>query len=393
MRHLSIDILRTVAIFMMVVVHFVENLSSMHGSSLSTSHPLAPWWLPSGLAAPLFTLLTGTSYAIWLGIQQARRSDEDLISKRTVRRGFFLIGLGFAFNVLVWLPEDTFNWDVLTLIGTAMVAFSVIRWLPMPIPLLMSAAIVATAPLLRELADYPAYWTNFYFDYDVTLTDVLLGYLVVGYFPVFPWLAYPIVGFVVGRQVFVPASPHEAIDRSPASLRLAAAGGLAVAASGCLMLITSISGDTTATTAVGGAFRPPGWTMFPASSVYVFGSLGVGMLLLAVLHAFLDESPGAPSGGHASRFLLPPALGTFFSVFSRHSLSIYLLHHIVHLWPLWIYGMATAGDPTASWQTIMPAWASLTLAILFFAGCFPLFNWLDRRGLPTAETWMRWLCD
>lgn len=51
MRHLSIDILRTAAIFMMVLVHFVENLSATYDTQDSGGHPLTPWWLPSGLAA------------------------------------------------------------------------------------------------------------------------------------------------------------------------------------------------------------------------------------------------------------------------------------------------------------------------------------------------------
>lgn len=381
MRHLSIDILRTVAIFMMIVVHFVENLSAMHAADGAASHPLAPWWLPSGLAAPLFTLLTGTSYAIWLGIQQSRGVDEDAITKRTVRRGLFLIGLGFAFNVLVWLPEDTFNWDVLTLIGTAMLALAGIRWLPMPVPLLIAAALVATAPLLRELADYPAYWTNFYFDYDMTLSDVLLGYLVVGYFPIFPWLAYPIVGFVIGRQVFASSQQHATVDCRGASIRLAAAGGIAATVACGLMLVSVARGETTLSTAAVG-LRPPGWTMFPASGVYVFGSLAAGMLLLALLHARVDGQRSTP-----------PGLTRFFSIISRHSLSIYLLHHLVHIWPMWLYGMGTDGDPTVHWQTIMPAWSSLGLALVFFLACFPFFSWLDHRGLPTVESWMRWICD
>ena len=151
MRHLSIDILRTAAIFMMVLVHFVENLSATYDTQDSGGHPLTPWWLPSGLAAPLFTLLTGVSYAIWLGVQQRRGVSEDEVNRRTVRRGLFLIGLGFAFNIFVWLPEDTFNWDVLTLIGTAMLAFSFVRHLPMPVPLLI-VALLAAATILPARA-------------------------------------------------------------------------------------------------------------------------------------------------------------------------------------------------------------------------------------------------
>ena len=89
MRYSSIDILRTFAIFSMVIVHFVENLS---GSD----------FVPSGFGAPLFTFLSGVSYRLWLNSQEARgRSDAD-ISKVTIRRGLFLFGVGFVFNVL-WL--------------------------------------------------------------------------------------------------------------------------------------------------------------------------------------------------------------------------------------------------------------------------------------------------
>lgn len=79
----------------MVLVHFVENLSAHYDFS-----PLGPvsreqlWWLPVGFAAPLFTLLTGVSYRSWIAAQKDRGVDDYIISKRTVRRGLFLIGIG-----------------------------------------------------------------------------------------------------------------------------------------------------------------------------------------------------------------------------------------------------------------------------------------------------------
>src|SRR5690349_14889571 len=108
MRYISIDILRTLAIFLMVIVHFVENLS---GSN----------FVPSGFGAPLFTLLVGVSYSLWLKSQEKRQRSDSEISKITVRRGLFLFGVGFLFNIVVWLPEDTYNWDVLTFIGAAFI--------------------------------------------------------------------------------------------------------------------------------------------------------------------------------------------------------------------------------------------------------------------------------
>ena len=130
-RHASIDLLRAMAIVLMVVVHFVENLSGWYDGGQGPFEGVhRVWWLPTGFAAPLFTSLSGMSYRLWADEQARRGHSGDTISKRTVRRGLFLIGLGFAFNVLVWLPEDVFNWDVLTLIGCGLLALDLARRMP-----------------------------------------------------------------------------------------------------------------------------------------------------------------------------------------------------------------------------------------------------------------------
>ncbi len=386
MRHLSIDILRTVAIFMMVLVHFVENLSANYGQQEAGGHPLTPWWLPTGLAAPLFTLLSGISYAIWVSLQERQGASDDEVNRRTVRRGLFLMMLGFAFNIFVWLPEDTFNWDVLTLVATAMLAYTVVLRLPQPITLGIAVACCVVAPVLREIADYPAYWENYYFDYDVTLSDVVLGYLAVGYFPIFPWLAYPLLGFMIGRQIFTSHQP-KLWPHLPGNRKLLIGGSLLMIAAVVASSLALLQAET-----IDVGFRPPGWTMFPASTTYILGTLAIGLLLLGGLHGLVD-TPVTGSERQPPRVKVPSEVTAFFNRVSRHSLSIYLLHHVVHIWPLWIYGWTRSGDPTAHWQTLMPAWASALLGLLFFAACGPLFTWIDRRGLPTAESVMRWVCD
>lgn len=362
-RQASIDVLRAVAIALMVVVHFAENLAGASGPTGSVFEGAqAAWWLPTGFAAPTFTLLVGVSYRLWLG-QQPRRTDL-AISKTTVRRGLFLIGLGFAFNVLIWLPEDVFNWDILTLIGCGLLVLEAARRMPGPVVILAAVLVALVAPALRVAVDYDAFWTAGYFDYEFTLPDVALGWLVTGYFPIFPWLSYPLVGFAVAPLL------------SSGRRTLALVGGGCVAAAVMLLL----AWPALPPVVTGEASR--GWTMFPASSAYVLGTLGGVILTLTALHRLLDGPVPRCRG-----------LVNWARPLSRHSLSLYLVHHAVHIWPLWVAGFATTGDPAEYWQVAMPVRWAIGLAALFLAAAAVVCRWADRRRLPTAEALMRWVCD
>lgn len=365
-RRPSIDILRTLAVALMVVVHFVENLSGVYGPG---GGPMVGvyrhWWLPTGFAAPLFTFLSGVSYHLWLRAQEARGRSDAAISKATIRRGLFLVGLGFAFNVLIWLPEDTFNWDILTLLGAALILLDIARRMPAPVLALACGAVAAVSPALRTAADYASFWTQGYYDYDLTLPDVLLGFLVTGYFPALPWVAFPLAGFLLAPAVFPPA------ERS-GRVRPPAIGIVLVAASAAALTAPSFIP----------ALLPAGsgrWTMFPATTPYLLGTLGAAILALSLLHRLVDHHAGV--------------VATWAGAISRHSLSIYLLHHALHVWPLWIGGSVLHDDATALWQRALPATTSLGLAVAFLVCAAMLFRWMDRNRVPSIETLMRWLCD
>ena len=377
-RQASIDVLRAVAIGLMVVVHFVENLSGWYdGGSGPFEGVHRVWWLPTGFAAPLFTVLSGMSYRLWLGVQMRRGESAETISKRTVRRGLFLIGLGFAFNVFVWLPEDVFNWDILTLIGLGLLVLDVARRMPDWVVVLAAALVLAVSPALRVVADYPAFWQAGYFDYDFTLVDVLLGWLAVGYFPVFPWLAFPLLGHALAAWLFGEEVDEQVDVRGESRSGRVAASGIAGIATAFALTVSwpALPAAITGEAALG-------WTMFPASTAYCLGTLGTVTLAAAALHRVLD------GGGQRWGWLLAWA-----TPLSRHALSMYLLHHVVHVWPLWAWGVVTSGETTALWQVVMPPAASFALAAGFLVAAAWLFRWLDQRRMPSAESLMRWVCD
>lgn len=360
MRLASIDILRTIAIFLMVIVHFMENLS---GAS----------WAPSGLGAPLFTFLVGVSYRAWLRAREAAGMDDEEISRGTLRRGMFLLVLGIVFNVTVWLPADVFNWDVLTLIGLSFLLLNIVRQLPMGVTGCMIVVAFSLAPMLRVFSDYPAYWTQGYFDCEMNAREATLGFIVNGFFPVFPWILYPLAGFVTGT-FFFELDPEEQPPWKQTGILGAGLMFLAfiLVEAGPLLTETSLSG------------LPKGWTMFPASMEYVLGTIGMALFAFSICHRWIDLN---------QRFNFDGRLSVLAKTFSRHSLSIYLLHHVVHLWPLWIVGAFTGAEPTWLWRQAMPVEGSILLSAIFLIASFGLFRWMDRTKRRGIEGWMRTVCD
>ena len=120
--------------------------------------------------------------------------------------------------------------------------------------------------------------------------------------------------------------------------------------------------------------------MYPPSVEYVTGTIGFALLAFALGHRWVDPRARSLEGG----WVLAVA-----SVFSKHSLSIYLLHHIVHLWPLWVYGAMAGSEPTEFWRKAMPVWAAVALVAVFLVGTYCLFRRMDRAGRSGIEGWLR----
>ena len=365
MRYPSIDILRTCALFVMVLVHFGENLSGYQ----------VPF---AGLGAPLFAFLSGMSYCLWAKGLEAKGRSETEIQKVSIRRGLFVFGVGFAFNILVWLPEDAFNWDVLTFIGTALILLNFARRLPLPISVIAAILAVAVSPLLRLIADYNSYWTEGYFDPDLIFSDLIIGFLSTGYFPIFPWIAFSLTGFVTGSVIFAKSEEAEEEESEPSTFPVILLGASFIFSSFLLLQARPYLPEQIFHQMLGG------WTMFPPTIEYVLGTLGMALLLFGIGHRWIDLNPRAKE--------YQPMLDVA-KMFSRNAFTIYILHHIVHLWPLWIYATLTGYETTYFWMQAMPVTVSLALALVFMLCCYAGLKWLGPNRTYGIEAWMRWLCD
>lgn len=370
-RYFSIDLLRALAIVLMIQVHFVEYLSTRADGSGRLYD--ASMYLGS-LSAPFFTFLSGVSYALWVRKQEEKGRRGRDVTRRTLRRGAFLFVLGLAFNCAIWLPEETFNWDVLTLLGTAYLFLAVARKLPGPVLALGCVVVLLAAPPLRAVGDYASYWQDYEYVYDVTARDVLFGFVANGYFPVFPWVVFPVAGFVSGDAIF---RRRRRAARAHRRAGLCGAGLLALAALGAAF--------ASHLPAVPARFYADGVTEFPASTWHVLGMLGLCLLALLALHRRIDRPDAPPRTGRFAAAVVR---------WSAFSLTVYVLHHMVLLWPLWVVGAATGhDDSTVFWRNATSAPVALALAAGCLVACHFALLAVERRPRFALESLMRRVCD
>jgi len=372
-RYLSIDVLRGLAAILMVQDHFTEHLSGDIASprylfTVATTLGLAP--------APIFCFLSGLSYYLWLRVQARQRLDSEDVVKYSVRRGAFLFALGILVNIFVWLPKETFNWDVLTLIGASTMLLVFIRnWSPAAITC-VCVAILLIAPPLRDFSHYDLHWRHLEYIYAFELGQVLLGFFLNGYFPVLPWVVYPLIGFVVGQMFYTRDTTKEALP-------------FAVVLLGMLLVCVSVSFYL---------LHPyvPGWFadyyatrwidhFYPATTNFVLGSLGVLLLGLAVLDHVIDVNPLVSSTN--------PVLA-FFRRFGCFVLTTYVVHLALHTWPMWIAAIWDGkNDPTEYYGSAVSTSTALWLALAFVAIFSFCLKFLERHKQYSIEYFLRWICD
>ncbi len=161
--------------------------------------------------------------------------------------------------------------------------------------LLIAAAIVAVAPLLRDAVDYLQWWGGELnvvdgvappgilvhppIDYVPGLSPgtAVVGLFVAGWFPLFPWLAFPVLGLVLGRRMIV--------DRPGLVPRWAGMGVLALAA-GLTVALTSVKASRGNPV----SDHISVFSFTPESTSLLLAQLGIVLLVIAAAHAGLDRA-------------------------------------------------------------------------------------------------------
>jgi uncharacterized membrane protein len=195
----AVDWLRGLAVLLMIQTHLYDAWCDKAAKAT-----VAYGWTRfiGGIPSRLFLLLVGVSMAIRFESQLAAKVDRATMVRTAVRRGLEVIALGYLFRLQeyvlggFWDWHDLFRVDILNCIGASMVVAAPITapWRGRPAILataLAAAAVIALGPIIGPM-HFPSYLPR-------PLTSYLGGQRPMAWFPLFPSLAWPLVGVLVGH--------------------------------------------------------------------------------------------------------------------------------------------------------------------------------------------------
>jgi uncharacterized membrane protein len=188
-RDVTIDTLRGFALFTMVAANMAPYF-------LNEPHPFL-FRFYGTFAAPLFILISGMMVAI---TTQTKGHDW----KHFLIRGLLIVAVGALIDVVMWniLPFTTV--DVLYLIGISLPIAYFFTRLNKSSQWLIVIIIFLATPVLQNIFGYSDYPTEFFLTGEQTIvvpnqTSILNHWLVDGWFPIFPWLGFSLLGVILGN--------------------------------------------------------------------------------------------------------------------------------------------------------------------------------------------------
>jgi len=188
-RDKAIDVLRGLAILIMLAAN---------SSASIYAEPHLLWFrYLSSVAAPLFITLSGMMVFL-------SQSKKDYPFAYFLKRGFLLVGIAAFKDIVAWQMYPFRSFDVLYVIGISVpIAFLFSRIGKASLQWMLVAAIFLLTPLLQYLFGYTPYPSEVLLNgshyMEVANQTSALNHLFIdGWFPIFPWLGFSLLGVMLG---------------------------------------------------------------------------------------------------------------------------------------------------------------------------------------------------
>ena len=364
-RLACVDVARAIAIFLMVMCHFTIYITRPEGS-----YPYVFFFgdhILGDSPAALFLFLVGVSLCISIDKSRQNGVGEPSILFRLIIRGVVLFVFGLVFEAVVWGSSQAFDWDILTTIGSCIILLAILRNLSPKRLVFLAIAAVILSPCLRQIFGYPAFWEGAEYEPPWTIGAILGGYFLNGYFPLFPWVAFSLIGFAVGKVTVVE---RDAAVRSRSQRRLCWAGAVLMVAGVAGFLLNYYAGLAGPV-----ALYVSELSFYPLSSTLFLIVQGFILLLFGALSIRFDLED-----------VKHPAMN-FLRRYSRYALSVYVIHHVLLVFVPRMIGWHFHRDDYFYYQDLLEAPAGLLLSVIFILAFYPVLILWDRIGRAGSLEW------
>ena len=225
----SVDILRGLAIAMMVFTHFFNYTINSH--LISSKLIFATNDLASYLCVPLFYFIVGYTLVISLNEKRRKGHSEKELTKYILVRSSLLYVFGFILNIYSVGFDHVWQWETLQMIAIGYLVTYYLLKRPKTFRMGLIVVILMIAFMLAPFYDTYRYLGTW------NITGFFLGFIFSGEYPFLPWIAYFLLGSIFAEEkdtmkihimTFIPliffslfpifVSGYIPIDKYPASL-------------------------------------------------------------------------------------------------------------------------------------------------------------------------------
>jgi uncharacterized membrane protein len=377
----SVDVLRALALIGMVICHYPIFLSSGEGRD-AMLYFFSNHLLGGDCAASWFVFLVGLSQVLSI---KKRDTAQDKNVSRVIIRGMAIFVIGLLFLLVIQGYEELWDWDILTFIGATTIILLLCRKAPSWGLILFCSVVFFITPWLRSFIDIAPFYggkfesvkwisdfiPNFIFDpakdYDggKTVLDNVIGFFLIGQFPLLPWIIFPVTGFVIGRRM----TQNLLAADSPFILMI----GMMLTFMG---LFTAYAGSIKSGFSVANDYITP-LSFYPISFSLIMFLVGVVLILFIFLWHIYDANPDNTK---------PPGMFLIYCrQISKYSLTIYVSHFALFFIPLRIIKLTTG---TYYLKEAMSTPAAFALAVLLMILYYPLLKLWDKAGGKYSFEWL-----
>lgn len=311
-RLTTIDILKGAAVVCMVYSHFLIYTATEKPYELISLHSFGAVIIGNWVA-PAFAILLGINFH--LSYQNFIEKGHPLIGRFLyfASRGLVLLSYGLLASAIIWGKKYVLEWDIVPYLGAASILLVFLHWLNSHILLLIALLSFLSGPLFWYKFGGFEFWQGTDLDVDSNRLSLLKSALWVGYFPIIPWIGFSLLGVIIGRSLTT-------CDQALRNFLPLALLGMAFTVIGAVFSYKSSFFQYPISLWISDLIEYPNANL---SFTLFYG--GIITLLIVIIRVWQPLKKN-------DRTL------NFLSVQSKYSLTQYILHFIMLIWPMRMLG-------------------------------------------------------